>query len=133
MKTKAVAEAKPGVVSRKKRPRPASGKRSTRRRTPALPYRTVIEAFLYDEKWVKENLDKLLAEWGHVFLAVKDQEVFDTDPDRNTLIARLRQKYGMQGFLVISLDDPTLRGEEDNLQLWYDGAIDEQDLELPLP
>jgi len=100
----------------------------THRHRPPRPPQTVVEALKDDEEWVRQNLDRLIEEHGRVYVAVRDGQVFGTDDDENTLIMRLFRKDPHQGFLVISLDDPTLHGEEGPQEI-EPGVIDEDDLE----
>jgi len=100
----------------------------THRHRPPRPPRTVVEALKCDEEWVRQNLDRLIKERGRVYVAVRDGEVLGSDDDENTLIMRLYRKHPRDGFLVISLDDPTLHGEEGPPEI-EPGVIDEDDLE----
>jgi hypothetical protein len=130
MKARVLPKGRSSAAPRKKGVLPPGKDEPKRRKGPPRPYRTVVQALLYDMEWVRRNLQRLLAEWGHVYLAVKDHEVFDADPDRNALIMRLRQKYGKQGFLVVSLDSPWFPGEQESPEYAeYEGAIDEVDME----
>jgi len=90
----------------------------------SLPPRTVLQALEDDLAWVRENVDRLIAEWGRVYLAVRDGQIFDADRDRGSLAMRLFHEHPYEGLLVVSLDDPRLRAKEGEPDV-VPGAIDE--------
>ncbi len=96
-------------------------------RAPGSPPRTVLEALEDDMAWVRQNLDRLIEEYGHVYVAVRDGRVLGKDHDRASLVMRLFHENPRQGCLVVSLDDPRARGEEEEPD-YVPGAIDEDDM-----
>ncbi len=128
MKPKAVVKNRLSSTSRNKGVRSPAKDKPRPRRAPSRPPRTVVEALNEDLAWVRQNIDELIQERGRVYLAVRHHEVFDADRDRGTLVMRLFREHPREGFLVVSLEDPRLRGEEEPPD-FVPGVIDEDDME----
>ncbi len=45
-----------------------------------------------DLAWFQSNLDRLILEYNNRFIAFRDEQVIDSDPDLETLMAKLKKK-----------------------------------------
>ncbi len=47
-----------------------------------------------DWDWITSNYNQLLSDYSDKWIAVKDKKVVDSDPDQESLLQKLREKYG---------------------------------------
>jgi len=60
-----------------------------------------LKEFDSDLKWFQDNYTKLKKEYKGKYLAIKNKEVVDNDPNAESLINRIKNQYGDAGTFLI--------------------------------
>jgi hypothetical protein len=67
------------------------------------------ERMLRDMKWFETRKKKLIEQYGHGYVAIRDCSVFGHDADDNSLCDKIERKHGPMSFYLGNLDEPPQR------------------------